>query len=127
MPVRRIAGIGQRHPVTRLEQRKERQDETAGGAGGDHHTRRIEREVVGVGVVAGDSRPQAGDAERLGIADAAVGERRLRRGDGRGRRGRRRLAHLHVHDAGAFGLQERRRGHHVHDHERRHIAAFGGR
>jgi hypothetical protein len=114
-------------PVARLEQRKERQDETAGRAGGDHHARRVEREVVSLGVVAGDSLPQAGDAERLGIADAGMGERRLRRGDGGGGRGRRRLAHLHVHDAGALGLQQRRRGHHVHDHERRHIAAFGGR
>ena len=83
VPVGRIAGIGQRHPVARLEQRQERQDETARGAGGDHHARRVEREIIGVGVVAGDSRPQAGDAERLGIADAAVHERGLRRRDRR--------------------------------------------
>ena len=43
VPVRRIAGIGERHPVARLEQRQKRQDETAGRAGGHHDARRIER------------------------------------------------------------------------------------
>ena len=125
MPVWRIAGIGQGHPVARLEQRQERQHETARRTGGDHHARRVEREAVGVAVMAGDSRPQAGDAERLGIADAAVRQRRLRRLPRRRRRGRRRLAHLHMQNVGTLGLQSRRRGHHVHDDERRHIAAFG--
>ena len=127
VPVRRIAGIGQRHPVARLEQRKERQDEAARGAGGDHHARRVEREVVGLAVVAGDSRAQDWDAERLGIADAAGASAACAAAIARCRRGRRRLAHLHMHDAGALGLQLRRRRHHVHDDERRHIAAFGGR
>ena len=73
--VRRIAGIGERHPVAGLEQRQERQDEAAGRTGGDHHAAGIEREAVGVRIVAGDARAQRRHAERLGIADAAVGER----------------------------------------------------
>ena len=127
MPIRRIAGIGQRHALARFEQRKERQNKTAGRAGGDHNARRIELKIVGVGVVASDARPQRRNTQRLGIADASAIERGLRGGDGRARRRRRRLAHLHMHDAAALGLDSRRRHHHVHDNERRHLAAFGGR
>ena len=87
--------------------------------------RRVERELISVAIVAGDAGAQGRNAERLGIADAAMHERRLRRCDRRCRRRRRRLADLHVHDAGAFGLELRCRRHHVHHHERRHIAAFG--
>ena len=57
--VRRIAGIGQRHPVAGFEQRQERQDEAAGGAGGHHHPAGIERQIVGLAVMAGDARAQA--------------------------------------------------------------------
>ena len=125
VPIRRIAGIGQRHPVARLEQRQKRQDEAAGRPGGHHHARRIENEIVSVVVVTRDSRPQRRDAERLGVADAAMRERGLRRLDRRGRRRRRRLADFHVNDAGTLRLALRRRRHHVHDDERRNIAAFG--
>ena len=127
VPVGRIAGIGQRHPVARLEQRQERQDEAARGAGGDHHARRVEREVVGVGVMAGDSRPQATGCRasrysRCGHARARPAPPQSRspaRAPPAGpppcaRRGR-------------PWPRARRRRHHVHDHERRHIAAFGGR
>ncbi len=90
VPVRRIAGIGQRHPVARLEQRQKRQDEAAGGAGGHHHARRIEREIVGLGVVAGDSRPQARECRasrysRCGRASAACAA--CQRGAGAGAAG----------------------------------------
>ena len=40
------------------------------------------------------------------------------------RRRRRRLADLHVDDVAALRLDARRRRHHVHDDERRHIAAL---
>ena len=84
-------------------------------------------DIVGARVVAGDARAQRRDAERLGIAAAARHERRPRRRDRGRRRGRRRLADLHVDDAAARGLDARRRRHHVHDHERRHVAARRGR
>jgi hypothetical protein len=126
VPIRRITGIGQRHPLARLEQRQKRQHETAGRPRGHHHAHRIEREIVGVAVMTSDSRPQRGNAERLGIADAAMRQRRQRRLPCRRRRGRRRLADFHVQDPRTLGLQRRRRRHHVHDDKRRHIAAFGG-
>ncbi len=126
MPVRRIAGIGQRHPVARLEQRQKRQDEGARGTGGHHHAGGIEREVVGLFVMAGDAGPQRRYAQRLGIAEAARAERLLRRLQGGGGRRPRRLAHFHVHDSAARGLDLGCRRHHVHDDKRRHIAAFGG-
>ena len=43
MPVRRIAGIGERDAIARLEQREKRQNEAAGRAGGHRDLRRIER------------------------------------------------------------------------------------
>ena len=125
VPIRRIAGIGQRHPVARLEQRQESQDESAGRAGRHHHACRIESEIVSILVMARDPRPQRRDAERFGVADAAMRKRGLRRLDRRRRRGRRRLADFHMDDAGAQRLALRRRRHHVHNDERRNIAAFG--
>ena len=79
VPVGRIAGIGQRHAVARFEQRQKRQDEAAGRAGRHHDARGIEVETVGFPIMTRDARPQRRDAERLGIADAAVRERGLRR------------------------------------------------
>ena len=77
----------------------------------------------GLGVVPRDALAQRRDAERLGVADVAEVERRLR-GPRRGaRRGRGRLADLHMHDAPAARLDARGRRHHVHHHEGRNIAA----
>ncbi len=128
MPVRRIAGIGDRHPVARLEQRQKRQDEAARRAGGHHDARRIEREAVGLAIMPRDARAQRRNARasrcsRCGRAPSAAC-----------------AAAIAVRGAGAAGwptsmwttrppvrLDARRRRHHVHDHERRHIAARGGR
>jgi hypothetical protein len=74
-------------------------------------------------IVPRDARAQRGNAERLGIAQAARRKRRARGRDrARGRRCRR-LADLHVDDVTARCLDARRRRHHVHDHERGNIAA----
>ena len=126
MAVGRIAGIGQRHPVARLEHRQEGQDESARGAGSHHHAGGIERQIIGLRVVAGDSPAQRRYPERLGIADAPVLQRSLRRLNGCHRRGRCRLPHLHMHNTAALRLDSGCRRHHVHDDKWRHIAAFGG-
>ena len=42
VPIRRIAGIGQRDPVARLEQGEERKNKAAGRTSGHHDARRIE-------------------------------------------------------------------------------------
>ena len=70
VPVRRIAGIGERHAVARLEQREEGEHKAARGPGGDDDARRIERQIVSLGVMAGDAGAQRGNPQRLGVADA---------------------------------------------------------
>ena len=45
-----------RHPFSRLEQGKERQEEPRGRAGGDHDPGGIEVEAVRLGIMAGDAR-----------------------------------------------------------------------
>ncbi len=120
--IRRIAGIGQRDAIARLEQREERQHKSARRAGGDDDARRIDLHGISVRIMPRDARAQSGNAERLGIGDRA-GQSRARRIARRLWRRRRRLADLHMHDLAACRLQTRGGGHHVHDHERRHVAA----
>ena len=125
--IRRVAGPRHPHPFARLEQGKERQEEPRGRAGGDHDPGGIEVEAVRLGIMAGDAGTQRGNAQRLGIGDPRSLECGARRRNGARRRRRRRLADFHVHDAPSLGLEPGRRRHHVHDHERRHIAAGRGR
>jgi hypothetical protein len=73
-------------------------------------------------------RSRSEHAERLGVAERARAERApARRLDRRRRRAHRRLADFHVDDVAAGGFDPRGRRHHVHHHERRNIAARGGR
>ena len=123
MPVRRIAGTRDRDPVARLEQREERQDEAGRRAGRHDDALGLDRDAVRLGIVPRDARAQRRDAERLGVADVAEIERRLRGATRGARRRRGRLADLHVHDAPAARLDARRRRHHVHHHEGRNVAA----
>ena len=93
-----IGGRGHGDAVARVEGAEEDQVEAAGGAGRHHHARRRELDAVGLAIVARDPLAERPDAERLGIAEAAL------QGLGRGaehRRRRRRagLSDLHVDDA----------------------------
>ena len=83
----------------------------------------LDRHTVGFRIMPRDARPQRGNAERLGVAERALAEHGLHRRDGGRRRAHRRLADLHVNDLAARGLDPGRRRHHVHHHERRHVAA----
>ncbi len=123
MAIGRVAGHCDRHPVAGLEQREKGEDEAAGRAGGDDHAIGIDRYAVGIGIVAGNARPQRRNSERLGVADSPGRERSARGGDRSRRCGRRRLPDLHMDDAAARVLDAGGRRHHVHHHERRHVAA----
>ena len=121
--IRRIAGIGDGDAVARLEHRQKRQDESGRRAGGHDHAVGAHRHAIGFRIVPRDARPQRRNAERLGIAQRALAEHGLHRRDRRRRRAHRRLADLHVNDLAARRLDPGRRRHHVHHHERRHVAA----
>ena len=81
---------------------------------------------MGFRIMARDARAQRRDAERLGVAQRP-GKRRARCRDRACGRRRRRLSDLHVDHLAAGGLDAAGCRHHVHHHERRHIAARGGR
>ena len=125
--VRRIAGHGNRDAVAGLEHREKGQDERAGRAGRDHDPRGVDVTAIGIAVMPRDALAQRGDAERRGVVDPTEVECPVRGRDRGFRRGRRRLAYLHVNDMTAGRLDPRGRAHHVHHHERRNIAADGGR
>ena len=126
MPVRRIARTRDRDAIARLEQREEREDESGRRAGGHHHALGLDRDAVGIGVMPRDPVAQRRHAERRRVADVAQIERGLCGLARDARRGRGRLADLHVHDAPALRLDARGGRHHVHHHERRHVAARRG-
>jgi hypothetical protein len=125
VPIRRIARDGDGDAVARLEQRQERENEAAGRAGGHDHPPGIERQTIAVGIVSCDARPQRRNAERLGVLQPACRERGGCGGQRRPRRWRGRLSHLHMDDVAAGRLDARGLRHHVHDDERRHVAAGG--
>ena len=125
--IRRIARIGDRHAVARLEHRQKRQDESGRRAGGHDHAVGAHRHAIGLGIVPRDARAQRRNAERLGVAQRALAEHGLHRRNRGRRRADRRLADLHVNDLAARRLDPGRRRHHVHHHERRHVAAGGRR
>ena len=127
MPIRRIAGQRHRHPVAGFEGREKGQHEARRRAGRDDDTLGLDIDAVPLGISARNAPPQRGDAERLGIAVRASAQRRAHGRDRRRRRADRRLADLHMHDPAALRLEPRRGRHDVHDHERRHAAAAGGR
>ena len=83
-------------------------------------------EAVGFRVVAGDAGPQRPQAQRLGVAEMAVGDRGPGGFQHRFRRPRPRLADLHVDDALARMLAVGGRAHDVHDDEGLDIAAARG-
>src|SRR5438132_1700367 len=58
----RIAGNRDRHPVTRLEQSEERQDEAGRRSGRDDDPRRIDYHAIALLIVTRDARAQRGDA-----------------------------------------------------------------
>ena len=86
----RVAGRGERDPVTRIEGSEEGQVEARRRAGGDHDLRGIHRLAVGVGVMAGDALAKILAPEGVGIGDAAMVEHGAGgiAGDLRRRRGR---------------------------------------
>jgi hypothetical protein len=123
MPVRRIARIGDRHPVAGLEHRKKRQNESRRRPRRHDHALRVHIEPVDIRIVPRDPCPQRGNAKRFGIAQRPGTERRPRRLDRRLRRAGRGLADLHVNDTPARRLDPGGRHHHVHHHEGRHVAS----
>ena len=127
MAIGRIAGHGDRHPVARLEHRKERQDETAGRARRDHDPLGVYGTAISIAVVPGDPRAKRGNAERGGVVDPSLIEGRVGGRDRRFRRRRCRLPDFHVNDMPAGRLDPRRRRHHVHHHERWNFAPPRGR
>ena len=126
MAIGRIAGHGDRHPVARLEHRKERQDKTAGRACCDHDPLGVYRTAIRIAVVSGDPRAKRGNAERGGVVDASLIEGLVGRRDRRFRRRRCRLPDFHVNDVPAGCLDLRRRRHHVHHHKRWNFAPRRG-
>ena len=122
VPIRRIARHRDRDAVAGLEQREKGEDETGRRSRGRDHARRLDRDAIGLGVVARDARAQRRDAERLGVVEPAVQRRARGVERGRGRRGRR-LADFQVDNPPAGGFDARRRRHDVHHHERRNVAA----
>ena len=116
--IRRIAGVGDRHPRARVEQREKRQQEGAGGPGGDRDPLRRDAQPVALGVAAGDAFAQGRQAQRHGVAERPGVHRGARGLDGAARRRGSGLADLHVDDVGARRLPRARRLHHRHDNER---------
>ena len=124
--VRRIAGHRDRDAVAGLEQRQEREDECrptsrwSRSRAPDRPRRRRSRCSAAqcARAATGCRAPRCRRAGRI---------KRRARGIERGRRrGRRRLADLHVDHPAAGRLDARRRRHHVHHHERRDVAARRG-
>jgi hypothetical protein len=77
-----------------------------------------------VGIMARDRLAQFDDAERVGVADAALGQRFLGRPSHRSRCGVSRLADRHRHDVPARRAQPVGLGQHVHGVERFDRAAL---
>ena len=121
--VGRIAGTGDGDPVARLEHGEEGEQEARRGAGRHHDAAGIDVDAVALAVVRGDAPAQRRDAQRFGIADPRGSQGRMGRGPRGRRRGRRRLADLHMDDSPARCFEPRRRRHHVHHHEWLHVAA----
>ena len=72
-----ITRAGDRHPVTDVEAGQERQQESTGGSGGEHHLVDADLDAV-LAVRRGDLGAQLGKAERDGVAELAM----VQRGDG---------------------------------------------
>ena len=126
VPVAGIAGCRQRHLGACVEQGQEGQHEGRRGPSRDHHPLRGDRDAVASLVVSGDGLAQRGQTQRHRIPERLAVERpsyRLQRG---ARRGRTRLAHLHVDDLVTLGFAGGGSLHHIHDHEWRHRTALGG-
>ncbi len=123
--VGRIARRRQRHPVADVEGGQEGQQEGARRAGGDHHLPRRHGGAVGPAVMVGDRLAQRRDAQRHGVADLVVAQRRLGRRQHAGRRRGAGLADLEMQHVAMRLLARRGGGHHIHDDEGRHLAAAG--
>ena len=120
-----VAWCGQGHPRALVEQRQEGQHEPGRRARRHHHPLRGDVDAVALAVVAGDALAQRRQPQGDRVAQRLAVERPLHRLDRGARRGRARLAHLHVDDLVALRLARRRGLHHVHDDERGHRAALG--
>ena len=115
----RIARRRDRDPRTRLETGEEGEDEAARRARGHDHALGRHLDAISILIMAGDAIPQRIRAERLRISDPAVLQRAGCGCADRGRRRRRGLADLHMHDRAAAAFDGRRLVHHVHDDEGR--------
>jgi hypothetical protein len=122
LPVGRIARIAHRHPVARVEERREGQKERARGARRHDHPRGVEVHPVPVPVEPRDAGAERGQPERHGVAERVLPHRpaSAARAPRRGRAG---LADLHVDDAGAGRLGRAGGLHHVHHDEGIDLAA----
>ena len=119
-----IPGIGDRDPVTLVEEREEAEHEPARRARGNDHPARIEIDSVPPLIERRDPLAQAGQAETAGISERlAATERRGESGTGCLRRPVRRLSHLHMHDVSAPRLDRLGLGQNVHRDEGRSLAA----
>ena len=124
--VGRVAGRGDRNPLADVEGAEKGEVEGGRGAGGDHDALGRHLEAVGFRVVAGDAGAERPQAQRLGVAEMAVGDRGPGGFQHRFRRPRPRLADFHVDDALARLLAVGGRAHDVHDDEGLNIAAARG-
>jgi hypothetical protein len=120
-----VAGISWRRQgdfCSHIEQAQECQHEPGRGAGGNGHPFRFHGHAVVVGIVTGDALAQRRHAERERVTEGLATERLGHAGERRARRGRARLAHLHVNDLapGRFALGGGL--HHIHDNKRGDLA-----
>ncbi len=120
-----IAGLGHQQLIALIQQRQERQHEPGRRAGRDDHLGRRYVDVVGIAVMPGDPLAQRRDAERVGIAEQLPVDGGLHRLPHHARRRCSGLSDFHVNNIVAFCDAFICRAHHVHDHERRDLAAAG--
>ena len=122
--VGRVAGPGERDPVTGLEGREEGEDEPAGRTGRDRHSRRVDLEAVPPPVVRGELGAQLADAQRRRVRErSARGVDAGRRLGHEARRTARGLARAERHDVAPCCAQHGHPVEHVHDLEGRHLRA----
>jgi hypothetical protein len=114
-----ITRAGHGNPVTDVETRQERQQEPAGGPGGDDDVVGLDRDAIPVGVRGGDGLAQLRDPQRDGVPEGVVGQGLGRRGTDRRRRLRARLPGRQVHQVAVRTLPLGGGKPHVHHVERR--------
>ncbi len=125
MTVAGIAGIGQQHPIVRVDQQRGRQLQGAGSAGRDQNPSSGYLDAVTNPIVFADGAAQLRQSGGGGVAGATLRQRALAGGDDRGGGRKVRLADFHVDDRAARRFQflgAGQQGHHVKRRDVRHPA-----